>query len=730
MNFKDWWNSLYFPEINKKPSSLSKDIINYRDVIPIPKRRDYITNPLAIKEIDKYKEKYYNLLSTDSVLVSKQLDISAIREKLEINAKILYQACIKDEDDTKLLKEESTSAIEMYVEKAVEIAKLEIYRDTINSLYEDTKFKLIALTEVYKEHKIKFKKHKLAIQNEINNLTHLLSIFLTQAAVALLKSSTYITELQTEITKNQIMSDERNEIITKKLQATIELASNVIPDKVNEIINLQASSLTKIAYLEREMEIYVYTHKDDIQRVDDYIKSISDEPITNENVESTLKLITKFELLYKMFDKYGRNLVTNEQVKRLYSLKFKAKTMNIMTSTTSPFTTSISKENQIYQEIVMDKINIINRGLNQNISELFKEDASNAIKCISKIIKTNTGIFAAFEILQDTRLLKLLLCFDYKNGLEDYFTKVVFFRLPSYIPDRFQGYYLKHPNNNDFYDKIFTWEDYLPLDTFFRLDKKEPFELTQNPLKRLYNLYKKHNRKDKYSLPNGLTSIITKPRELYDQTPIKKEIDDYFGNIKDKILVPLILPESLEIIAGQAFPNGKIATLNLNEGYTVLGDYSFSNQPIEELVISSTVRSIGPYSLWWECLKDIYFKNYEESLTLHDRNILKMILSKTIFSWDEYHSIKEPKKYSFITTLKSFWLLSIDGNTSVEIKISDLPKITNKENSILIQQATGAFMGARSLENDELDEIIDYVAKAIDLQTGHILFPSKQKVRK
>ena len=110
--------------------------------------------------------------------------------------------------------------------------------------------------------------------------------------------------------------------------------------------------------------------------------------------------------------------------------------------------------------------------------------------------------------------------------------------------------------------------------------------------------------------------------------------------------------------------------------------------------------------------------------------MLKTILSKTIFSWDEYHSIKEPKKYSFITTLKSFWLLSIDGNTSVEIKISDLPKITNKENSILIQQATGAGMGARPLENDELDEIIDYVAKAIDLQTGHILFPSKQKVRK
>ena len=633
MSFKKWWNSHFFPKSSKEHKATY--ITKYKCFIKIPKRRDFKNNKEVISRINDYKNKYKQILSTNKTIVSKHLNFGDLYEELRMNTTLLLNLIINHDETNQ--SDISLQPKYNQLQRKVNSLKLSLYEQRINEMELEIKIRSIALKEVYYERYLFLSQDKItAIEEELYSLTIQLNNFYQTKEAIKNEKHTYQTEIEINETKENIPSAEMETLVKTKLVSLYKLASLVEPGLVKELKLRNESSLSKLAYLERSLEIYTYTHQKMLEEIDsrlDYYLNIGG--LTKENKQSLLNEISYYEQLFLIFKNFSRNLISDELIKKLFTIKFDILTLDIYDQTDSPFKNYHGIELETYKETIMSKINKLSMDSLGYMQKTFANDYKTAIRLI-KLYLVYTTDFARFDpnlILKSMIMLRLLLACEKENGIEEFF---------KFQKDKKSDYEFKisddalYPSNHIyFFDGYYKWEESLPLDTLFRLDnpKEYTFDFYMHPLNRLYFLFKKHyTSPDKtYYLPNGLVKInLTKKMQKtymnnigWKSTPIYKELLGIYDITKLDIVTPASLQSWMGDITGR-----KINSLKLND----ILQYLDINNVINILIVPPNLTNLAEYKIDWLSIRELQFEDFENSKFLHNYKNLKKLFGLLILS--------------------------------------------------------------------------------------------------
>ena len=706
----------------------STEFTKYSALIEIPKKKVFKHNKDIIKRINEYKQKYWEILSTESTIISKNLCFSNFYDELRMNMDLLINIVFKHTDFNN----------DNYLKKELNNLKLNLYEQRINEMELETIIKGIALREVYHEKLLFLKKDKInAINEELNSLRMQLNYFYYQKEAIRREKETYLCEIETNELKAKNINDDIEQEAKERLEYLSIQLNEIMPDIVKEINLRKESYLSKLAYLERILETYVYKNKELLEKIDSrleyYLRSkyyLNFQGILKEDKEKFLNEIKELEIICNIFNEYGRNLSIDNVLRKLYTFKFDILTINIFERDFSSFISFElqSKENEIYQEIIMQKINQLLNAQNLITQDLFGEDLKKALKIIIKYLKEdneNPNIYEPDKILDDIDKLCLLLSFEKESGLQEFYNT----RKTDFT------YYANRTSIN-FHRNMFSWEDYVSLESIFRwqildstkeskkrqsLLEKELSEKTKSPYIRdldslfdLYSYFIKHKEIEKnvYYLPEGLTEISMKTNisfEIYENSPLGKEL---LNAINDNLTI--ITPKSLKKWIGELLPkDSEIQSIVLNENLEKIRSLDLLR--IKELTIPPNLEPIDWNYIIWRKLKTITFLDFRHNRNLNNTNVVEDIVS------DAYY--KETITKCLIdkcTNLEKIVLVDEDG-TRIEINASelfpdDITELIPKNNNI------------SEMTSDDYDEIVfSNFQKVIYEKTGHILFEKAKK---
>ena len=598
----------------------------------------------------------------------------------------------------------------------------------------ETIIKGIALREVYHEKLLFLKKDKInAVNEELNSLTMQLNYFYYQKEAIRREKETYLCEIETNGLKAKNINDDIEQEAKERLEYLSIQLNEIMPDIVKEINLRKESYLSKLAYLERILEIYVYKNKELLEKIDSrleyYLRSkyyLNFQGILKEYKEKFLNEIKELEIICNIFNEYGRDLSIDNVLRKLYTFKFDILTINIFERDFSPFISFElqSKENEIYQEIIMQKINQLLNAQNLITQDLFGEDLKKALKIIIKYLKEdneNPNIYEPDKILDDIDKLCLLLSFEKESGLQEFYNT----RKTDFT------YYANRTGIN-FHRNMFSWEDYVSLESIFRwqildstkeskkrqsLLEKELSEKTKAPYIRdldslfdLYSYFIKHKKIEKnvYYLPEGLTEISMKTNisfEIYENSSLGKEL---LNAINDNLTI--ITPKSLKKWIGELLPkDSEIQSIVLNEDLEKIR--SLDLLKIKELTIPPNLEPIDWNYIIWRKLKTITFLDFRHNRNLNNTNVIEDIVMD---AYNVYYEETINIIYK-CTNLEKIVLVDEDG-TKIEINASelfpdDITDLIPKNNNIA------------EMISDDYDEIVfSNFQKVIYEKTGHILF--------
>lgn len=576
-----------------------RDIINITDMVQIPTRDYFNDNEEVINLIDKYKNEYIKLLSLKKLLLSRELSFDNIHDKVKMYIDLLLCICIRDDEVIEQNKDIENKNINMIVQ----MTKLKLYLNSFYELEKDVMTRLISLREVMNEHKWLYVRNRNVINEEVNNLSSIIVMFMSQKMAIEKEINAYFKEVENQVIVNDLSSDKKDELIKDKLNELLEMAYQFIPDKVDYINILEVSDLIKISYLEKEIEIYVYKNKNVVDGLKDEFELLDKEEKNVQNKQKLVEQIKKLENQYKLFYKYGRKVITDDDMYDLYRVKFDIMTIDICGKQPLFVINSSGIEYECYKDIVFKKLEKIYRGENEVIKTIFGNDSVRAIKIIKKSLKLGYGEDDIEWIMK--YYLDYVLAFDKEDG--------------------FQEYLLKHKRDRskydfNYYEDSFTWEDELSLDTLFYLYDLDNlyeeikffgFDLYLSFLNYYMSDYKRH--KEEYRFPEGLIKIKI---DLHRNNLYHKLYNDVQGKI-------VIFPESLKSIECFSFYNTKALVLNDN---LICFDCHIQTR---NLFIPSSVEVIKwPVSR----LDNIVFENFEESEFILDVNNFEFV--KNFFlSW-------------------------------------------------------------------------------------------------
>ncbi len=620
-----------FKRIFKKDAFYSEERQNLaclNDIIPIPKREEYSCDHSKLELIDTYKSEYLRILKHNKTFTTLDLTPEYLCDSKNFYIDLLTNLCTEDTKEISfdLIKELGNPNID-HLDKILKCIKLMIYQKEIASLEEQTLERLIALNEIVSNllngrlfTKIISKKIINTLLSEMNNLQSTLIVFMNHKRVIQLEIDSYIKEAETLFNYENINKDEKD-ILESKLEELKNILKSIDIEELNRLESMNLSPKLFIASIEIKLEIYVSTHKETINSLRKEVENLSEKVNNNSNfnLKECVEKIKDLEIFYKVFSIYGRNLVTNDDLKKLYEVKFKLLTYNILDiKEWNILDTLTFTEFECYQEIIFKIIENILKGNNTFVNNYIQVlttytdiKTPQILECITKPFKDENNDFSAYKILTDKKTLSFLLAIDSDKeyGLRDFFNKTICEKKD------YPYLYL------DFYYECFSWEEFLPLSTIYRIIKCNLLTDTYkgpdiNPLFDVYLLYEEveNNTYDRYNyrLPIGLTDIdfIGSAKKYINIITVINYIRDKANN------KTLILPDSLKLLAGNIFEGAKITEVIMNNLYQVRGGalYLSSLRKItfsSSLIVSS--KSLYPYNL-----KTITIKSETESNTVKE----------------------------------------------------------------------------------------------------------------
>lgn len=461
-----------------KEKSPTKDIIPIHQLISLPTREDFIQDKRMSKLIDTYKSEYKNTLSQLKYLTSLDIHSKDLSQNMSMNIDLLLNIFM-NENEVKQV------SLQDKIDYLINIRKLNIYSVAIMELEQIVTARLIALNEIYNERKAfmpRYKKNALA--NEINNLSVALLLFMNKKLAIELEKKHYLTNAIYLVEKVED-SKEEERLIAKKRTLLLNMEQVLFQEDQVDIREDKEHILEDMAEVERKIEIYVYTHKSDVEFLRQQLEYISENAIDIKDKEKVLSALKNLEYKFLAFYKYGREYIAIEDLMQLYLIKF-----NVLVLSENGICETFVDENTTDIELDCYK-GILQREIESFIKGEADLNNPQAIKIIINILKKNYKTLELEEILTDKYLLNVLLAMGSK---EDLIHLLKNFK----VKKKEYGYF-------DFCDEIFKWEEELPLETIYRLMLSqnigydaELYEYLQSEI---------YPDKDCYNLPSGLKAI-------------------------------------------------------------------------------------------------------------------------------------------------------------------------------------------------------------------------------
>lgn len=652
MKIKDFIAKIF----NKKQNNQStKALASIRNIVGIPKREEFLNDTRALQLIEQYKKEYSQTLKLNKTIVSTNLMPETLHNYKNIYLDLMVNVYTEGNSDISFEKINANSSEPLRI--MIIKLKLDLYINEVRTMEKEAKLRIIALTEILDS--IFFSKSKEnAINNEIDNLSFAIATFKTQIIAMEKEKDNYLNDLRNLKLNEFKNAEEEQEIIKKYLDELIKIANLVLPEELKELKKLNLSPKLLIAKLEQLLEIYVYTHQDVLNELKEEIEQMTPFVLrtTLDNPQQIAKYLARIkdiEMLFKIFSKYGRNLVSKTDLENLYQVKFKLLTYNIFDKKFDILDDITFTELECYQDIIFKKIEQILKGNNRYVNDLAsKSDLVTVINYIKDILKLDKNEFSMYEILKNRRTLSFLLAFDKYNGLEDFFKNEEALKIEY--------------NDLNYYDNtIFKWQNKLPLDTIFRIMRSnietEPNadKIKRSSLYYLHQIQKEFNPSENYMLPEGLDemNIFT-----YGKNSKPSDLLCYIRSLAKGQKVKM--PTSLRRFHGKLFENTKIEALELNEGLKEIDSYALVADYVSELTIPSTLYEDKTlFNDLPNTINKITINNYKNNPNLN--NIIHHIATKF------YFTVYIDETY-FVPSLSNLTFLDEEGKVAFVLTKEDL----------------------------------------------------------
>ena len=688
MNFGSFFKNKF-----KKNKNYNYSMATFGALVKTPKRDDY-SDEVSNLKIDEFKDDFHNILLHDITLTSNHLHDDNIQNELNMNLDLLMKVSFDTDSDIITQEEKRARNLIIY-------AKLELYLKRIVELENEIKFRIIALDELYKD-LLRFVKiryiinRRSCIKEEINNLLGILCILMNQKYAIYNKVNACTLEYKTFAVNDNDSGEIKTKYFDTKYRKLMGYASTLLTDKEINDVNNYNEIVNKIAVLERYFEIYTYVNGKDIdnlrEKLKEYTSLLKDIKLELEHGSKTKQFnpydLKILEIIFRVFDEFGSNIVSMEDLYNLYKLKFDYTVIDIYENHDNPLFLGIDDERRdfteyaIYGQIVMEMIEdlVTNKWLKlKKQFDIKGEDfwlKFNAMLNPSSSTITDS-VYDANDVLAHNLSLAFLLA-AYNFDLDNFFHKYKI-DTPDYMKKFMEDVF--HTNDSDIHNNI-QFEDRIPLETFIitfnalqkmnfvkpglprpkNLADYETLEYFQKyiliTLADLYPLilddakeYVRDRQYGRYYVPHGVTSLLRVQRHEYELVVPAQ------GVIIDALLHPgrrkdIYTPQSLREINTSALDNIEMNGLVLNEGLErFIIDKESEPIKTKKLVISSTVRfeeyddvikyawdlpkskdakkkELFGFNAYW--LKEIHFTNFRNSIMLKDRDFMKEILFKYI----------------------------------------------------------------------------------------------------
>ena len=396
MNIKGLLNKLLGREV--------KDLILPASLETVP-MRDKLDEEKT-KRLDEFKQEYIRLLNSREHVFSYDLTSEYFHDALLMNFTLFGKIIMNHEFvyNPRLYHE-----YDLLAHQVVNPIKIKIYVDKMEELYVETLLRLIALKEIYDEVIVKKDKKigillsgskKNALVNEINNLTTNYIIFKSNVFAALTEVNTYKRELDFTIDYSE---SELEEELKKNEQKVREYINILMPDKLLDDIN-NDNLINRIAYLERELEIYTYKNL----KIDDLNKELEEldkvEKIAS-NRQMLLDKINMLEYKFLVLNEYGKYEL---DLKPLYDIKFDILTIDLINQRTNPFLAMTRATRYKYVDAFGSRLETYILGNDSLLSQWLEEDEKWIIPIVSEHFRNRYGN-THMDLLRDKTSLLLAL---------------------------------------------------------------------------------------------------------------------------------------------------------------------------------------------------------------------------------------------------------------------------------------------------------------------------------
>lgn len=621
---------------NRKTISTTTAIASLLDCINLPTREELSSTQENLVKLDKYKKEYSQILASKRTILSKDLDTTDYRGEVNMYIELLLNL-LEDNDDTILSFENACHYKEgtKKINYMAKMLKLKAYYYNIEKLELETTLRLVALKEILASRFFLSPLKKRSIKEQMNNLASSLLIFINQRQAIHSEIEAYLKEYSMLDKEEFVESEIEQESINRKCQELRLILASLIQEdsKQNHPSSnicysleprFQENTILSIALMEQTIEEYIYNHKIDAsnlsEELQDKVRFIKEDL----ELEEMSPFIPDLERKLKAFCIYSRNLITEEDILTIYKIKFACQTRNIFEERDLNLATSASYiELECYSELITQKIAAILNNHNPRLKIVFPKNQLPAINAISTILKNDSSEYNFWNILNDKKLLGLIVAFDHSNGVSKYFDSIKC-----------------EPNNTDFHESIFTFDMTVPLTTIFSMMyyNKEKFPF---PLYELYYQMRAQNSLSEFVLPEGLLYIDIPDRLTEkDQQLIKK--------IRETVMCShdLETPKSLSEIKGKLYKGVSCTEIELNEGLQKLCEGTFEEVSAERLYIPSSLTNIDSTVFQNANMEEIVIRDFQNSnLTKESiQNLINNFYRASKVGPLKYHYVREDVK--------------------------------------------------------------------------------------
>lgn len=564
----------------EQPKILSTDIVSYdTSLVYIPQYKELTEEEKAqvdryIEEIDATKIENVILYGTDMNKYSTGIT--------ELLLNVAYRTTDKG-TAAKVDKLTTQDILKLRIDAMIATEEMNFYESVLRNLDREATLRTIALEQIYKKEKRNFrtfgvfeKAERIRRQDEEKRFEEAIERMriskkiVEQQIQAIMNSHgsndrlAQIINIYKDLLKNTDTEAQTKEILEVKKQELLEMIKVVAPEKVSNVKEGtdEESEIKEIARLKGMIEIYAYTHKEDINQTRQIIKDLDLVEKTDKNRAELLNKLSDIKIKYKVFGRY----IKDEDLENLYKVKFDVLMADINKRTESPLLKleDYDEELPYYKRIIESKIDQILTLNNPEVERTFgTEGTHEAVTIIKNLLKGGKKTFDTGKILQDKTLLRLILAFDKENGLEKMTIN-------------------KEDTEANLHEDVYEWEDIIPLKSIYQISCEGsdniPFSATTYiHLYDMYNCHKQHIKESDENKSTYKTYIM--PEGI---TKIKEHIALYSFNDKPSSILKkcekIIFPSTLKKIEKRVFANHhNLYEVEFNEGLEKIEDEAFSN---------------------------------------------------------------------------------------------------------------------------------------------------------